>query len=166
MRPPVSHAPHPALSDHPEFAMMLAVTMDRFRVTLEEVREDYWLGRGWRALAGDPSLAGHVARVGVGKVLLTGPEFAPAPGGAGDRARLERRVTSRLQLDTGHTAEALLMAFEWAEGAVTVGDGCMRSLLSQTVSDDARWMDLGPYAVDLGPVVVPVAYAIGSVVAA
>lgn len=161
-----SRAPHPALSEHPEFAAMLAVTLGRFHCTLAEIREDYWLGRAWRALAGDPFLHGRVARTGLGNVLITGPRFGPAPADTKECARWRRHVLTRLEVDTAHTADSLGMAVRFADERVDTAEGCMLSLLAQTVAGDERWVDLDRYADDLAPVLVPVAFAIERVVAA
>ena len=160
-----SRAPHPSLSEHPEFAVMLAVTLGRFHCTLAEVREDYWLGRAWRALAGDPSLHRRVARTGLGNVLITGPHFGPAPA-TKECARWRRYVLRRLEADTLHTAYSLGMSVRFADEQVDVAEGCMLSLLAQTVSGEERWDDLDRYADDLAPVLVPVAFAVERVVAA
>jgi len=162
----VSRAPHPALSDHPEFAAMLAVTLQRFHCTLAEIREDYWLGRAWRALSGDPDLRGRVARVGLGNVLLTGEAFAEAPIRVRDRAELRQRAIARLVADTAHTAERLGISVSFADEPILVAEGCVMSILAQTVSGDARWADLGAYRDDLSPVIVPVAMSAGAIVAA
>jgi hypothetical protein len=162
----VSRAPHPALSEHPEFALMLAATLDRYHCTLAEVREDYWLGRAWRALAGDPLLHGRVARLGVGSALVTGPHFGPVAGRADESDRWQRHVHQRLVVDTAHSADQLGIAVRLAEDPVEIAQGCLLSLIAQTIMGDLRWLDLEPYADDLAPVVVPVAYAVGRVVAA
>lgn len=161
-----SRAPHPALSEHPEFAMMLAVTLGRYHCTLAEIRQDYWLGRAWRALAGDPELHGRVARTGLGNVLITGPRFGPAPSAGRECVRWQRHVLARLEIDTQHSADSLDMAVRFANDRVDVADGCMLSLLAQSVAGDARWDDLDRYADDLAPVLVPVAFAVERVVAA
>lgn len=153
----VSLAPRPALSDHPAFALMLLAALDRFRCTLGEVREDYWLNRAWRALAGDPQLAGRVARVGMGSVLITGAGYGPAPGSRAERAEARLHVLERLQVDTGHAPDQLGMAVVFAEEAVEVAQGRMHSLLAQAVQGDARFEGLGSYVDDLLPVAVPVA---------
>lgn len=160
------HGPRPSLAEHPAFSLMLAAALERFHCTLGEVRDDYWLGRAWRALAGDPALRGRVARVGVGSVLLTGPGFGAAPASLRERARWRRHVQERLAADTGHTPDSLGMAVRFAEGPVEVAEGCVRSLLAQTVAGDPRWDDLASYAADLEAVVVPVAYSAERVVAA
>lgn len=162
----VSRAPRPALSDHPEFAVMLALTLQRYHCTLAEIREDYWLGRAWRALAGDPELQGRVARVGVCNVLLMGDAFSEAPTVLRDRAALRRHALARLSADTAHTADRLGIRIEFADQPVVVAEGCVRSLLAQTVAGDSRWMDLSLYRDDLTPVVVPVAMSAGAIVAA
>lgn len=161
-----SRAPHPALSEHPEFALMLAATLDRYHCTLAEIREDYWLGRAWRALAGDPALHGRVARFGVGSVLVTGPHFGPIAARAAQCDRWQRHVHDRLAADTAHTADQLGIGVRLAEGPIEIAEGCLLSLIAQTVVDNPRWLDLDAYADDLAPVVVPVAYAVGRVVAA
>ena len=166
MSPLTPRAPNPALAEHPEFALMLLATLERFHCTLAEVREDYWLGRAWRALTGDPALSGRVARVGVGGALIAGPGFGPAPQSHTERALLELRVADRLVVDTGHIAESLGIAVQFAEGPVKVAEGCVLSLLAQTVAYDARWHDLPLYAGDLSPVIVPVAYSVAASAAA
>lgn len=162
----MSCAPQPALAEHPEFALMLARTLERFHCTLAEVREDYWTGRAWRALTHDRSLAGRVARVGVSGILVTGAEYGPVPQGPRDRDRWLMRVMSRLVVDTGRTAEALGLEVRFAENPVLVAPGSMLSLIAQTVAGDPRWKDLTPYAADLSPVLVPVACSAEAVVAA
>ena len=152
----VSRAPRPALSEHPEFAMMLAFTLERYRCTLAEIKEDYWLGRAWRALANDPELDGRVARVGVGHVLVTGPHGSSISNGR-ERMRLRQSVLNRLEVDTGHTGYELGLSVRFADAPVEVAQGSILSLLSQTVAGDARWHDLTPYAADLSPVMLPVA---------
>jgi hypothetical protein len=161
-----SRAPQPALSEHPEFAVMLAVTLGRYHCTLAEIREDYWLGRAWRALAGDPVLHGRVARTGLGNVLITGPRFAAAPASTRECARWRRQVLRRLETDTVHSADRLGMTVRFAEERVDIAEGCMLSLLAQTVVGDERWADLDRYADDLAPVLVPVAFSVERVVAA
>lgn len=161
-----SRAPHPALSDHPEFAIMLAVTLDRYHCTLAELRQDYWLGRAWRALVGDPVLAGRVARLGLGHILLTGPGHTPLRMGPRDREGLRSYALERLMADTAHTAEQLDLAIEFADRRVEVADGCVLSILAQTIVGDPRWQDLRAYGGDLAPIVVPVAMASGATVAA
>ncbi len=167
MIPPLfSHAPRPALPEHPEFALMLAVALERYRCTLGEVREDYWLGRVWRALSGDPALQGRVARAGVSTVLLTGPDHGPAPADGRDRARWSLYVQDRIEADTGRTADALGVTVRWAERPVTVISAACTPLLAQTALADARWTNLGPYAGDLSAIQVPVAEAAEHTVAA
>ncbi len=162
----VSRAPRPALSEHPEFAMMVAVALERFHCTLGEIREDYWLGRLWRALAGDPALAGRVARSGVAVVLLTGPRFGPGPDSALARELWRRYALERIRADTGHTADALGVALQWASQPVRARSAPVLSLLAQALLDDARWGDLTAYAGDLSAVDVPVADLAEGVVAA
>ena len=162
----VSRAPRPALSDHPEFPVMLAVTLQRFHCTLAEIREDYWLGRAWRALAGDPELKGRVARIGVGNVLLTGEEFAAASGRVRERAELRKYVLSRLIADTSHSAERLGIVVGFADEPIAVAEGCVISILAQTVAGDSRWADLSAYRSDLSPIIVPVAMTASATVAA
>lgn len=161
-----SCAPQPALAEHPEFALMLACTLERFHCTLAEVREDYWIGRAWRALTSDHMLSSRVARVGVGNILLTGSAFGSAPMSARDRDRWQMRVLSRLVVDTGRTAEALGLEVRFAEAPVQIARGSMLSLISQTVAGDSRWQDLSRFAADLSPVDVPVACSAESVAAA
>lgn len=162
----ISRAPRPALTDHPAFAFMVTATLERFHCTLGEVREDYWLGRAWRALTGDPVLAGRVARVGVGSVLITGPGYGPAPASGRELASWRLHVLERIVVDTGHSAEGLGMAVGFAEVQLAVEQGCMLSLLAQTVAGDQRWGDLAPYAGDLSPVSVPVSHPAEGIVAA
>jgi len=161
-----SCAPHPALADHPEFPFMLACTLERFRCTVAEVREDYWLGRAWRALSGDHALSSRVARVGFGNVLLTGPEFGPALPGARERERWRKRVMERLMVDTGRSAEALGLEIRFAEEPIEITEGSMHSLIAQTVLGDNRWHDLSPLQADLLPVHLPVACSAETIVAA
>ena len=162
----VSRAPRPALSDHPEFPVMLAVTLQRYHCTLAEIREDYWLGRAWRALAGDPELKGRVARIGVGNVLLTGEDFSPASGRVRERAELRKYVLARLIADTAHTAGRLGLVVGFADEPVLVAEGCVMSILAQTVSGDSRWADLPAYRADMSPIIVPVAMTADAIVAA
>lgn len=152
-----SRAPRPALSDHPEFAMMLAVTLERLRCTLGEVREEYWLGRVWRALAGDPALKGRVARLGVGTILVTGPTYGVAPASAKERERWRLRVEMRVEADTGRRVRALGLHIRSGQGPVAIAVAAVVPLLAQAVAGDARWGDLSAYAPDLAPVFVPVA---------
>ncbi|HEY2805846.1 MAG TPA: hypothetical protein VGI92_08310 [Gemmatimonadales bacterium] len=153
------------LVEHPEFPLMLARTLDRFHCTLAEVREDYWLGRAWRALGSDAALEGRIARLGVSHILITGPDFSPAPSGR-ERARWHHRVRERLAAHTAHTTEALGMEIRFAEAPVEVAQGCMLSLLAQVIGGDERFLPLTEYADDLAPVVLPVAYSSEAVVAA
>jgi hypothetical protein len=161
-----SCAPQPALAEHPEFALMLAATLDRFHCTLAEVREDYWVGRAWRALTSDHNLATRVARNGVCGILVTGPDFGPAPMSARDRDRWQMRVLSRLVVDTGRSADSLGLEVRFSEAPVEVTNGSILSLISQAVAGDPRWQDLRPYAADLSPVQIPVACSAESFVAA
>lgn len=152
-----SRAPRPALSEHPGFALMLTVALERFHCTLAEIREDYWLGRIWRALAGDPVLAGRVARRGVTTVLLTGPECGPPPRQARERERWERHVAARIAADTGRPLEAWELLVRWSQAPIEVQPASVRSLLAQALEGDQRWGDLARYAADLAPVTFPVA---------
>ncbi|MDP3773841.1 MAG: hypothetical protein Q8Q85_06185 [Gemmatimonadales bacterium] len=161
-----SRAPSPPLAEHPEFAVMLVVTLEHFHCTLGEVREDYWLGRVWRALTGDPVLAGRVARAGVSNVLLTGAEHGAPPAGLKERERLILHAHDRIAADTGRQMDSLGVALRWSEGPVTVTTAPVLSLLAQVVVDDPRWKDLEWYVGDLGAVQVPVAYTAEAVVAA
>jgi hypothetical protein len=161
-----SCAPHPALAEHPEFALMLARTLERYHCTLAEVREDYWISRAWRALTADRSLSTRVARTGLCNILVTGPNYGSAPMSARDRDRWQMRVLSRLVVDTGRTAEALGLEVRFAETPVEIAGGSILSLISQTVAGDPRWQDLTPYAADLSPVQVPVACSAEAFVAA
>ena len=146
--------------------MMLATVLERYHCTLTEVREDYWLARAWRALAGDPELEGRVARVGPGHVLITGPGFTPASASARERTRWAASVDARVAVDTGRTTDNLGMSVCFAEVPMEVAQGCVRSLLAQTVAGDPRWLDLAPYAEDLAPVLVSVAHLAETIVAA
>jgi hypothetical protein len=161
-----SRAPCPSLAEHPEFPLMLLATLERFHCTLAEVREDYWQGRVWRALAGDPALEGRVARVGVGNVLLTAPGRGPMSADRRERVRWRLHVHERLVADTGRASDVLGVAIECAEERIEVGEACVRSLLAQAIGHDPRWMDLSSYADDLAPVIFPVAYTVAGIVAA
>ena len=158
-------APGRTLVDHPEFPLMLARTLDRFHCTLPEVREDYWLGRAWRALAVDDALRGRVARLGISQVLITGPGFTASATGR-ERQRWLERVRERVRVDTSHTLEALGLEVRFAEAPVEVAQGCILSLLAQTVAGDDRWDDIRAYAGDLTAVIMPVVYSMETVVAA
>jgi hypothetical protein len=160
-----SRAPRPALSEHPEFPMMLALTLGRFHCTLGEIREDYWHSRIWRALSDDPELEGRVARLGLNTVLLMGPGGTPPPTNGRERDRRERYVRCRIAADTRRLPEGWGLSVRWAEGPVMVQTMTARSLLAQAVSDDPRWMNLADYAADLSPVLVPACSA-ESVIAA
>jgi len=138
---------------------MLVCTLEHFRCTLAEVRQDYWLNRAWRALAGDPAIRGVVARYGIGNILIHGPVGR-------DRDEYKQMVADRILVDTQHTIESLDLSIEFAESRVTVGEGCMLSLLAQTVVQQGHWHDLPRYAADLSPVIVPVAQAVDIVAAA
>lgn len=162
----MSRAPRPALAQHPEFALMVAFTLERYHCTLAEIREDYWLGRAWRALAGDPVLRKRVARFGVGNILVTGPDFGAAAPSGRERSRLRQLIEERLAVDTGRSADALGLSIQFAEQPVATAQGCTLSLIAQTVAGDERWDDLSRYADDLLPVVVPVAFSTESIVAA
>jgi len=156
----ISRAPRPPLSEHPAFALMLLATLERFRCTMGEVREDYWLNRAWRALSGDPELAGRVARFGMGSAMVTGGDFAAASTDRAERARWRLRVLERLQVDTGHAPDQLGMALVFAEDPIGVAPGRMHSLLAQAIEGDPRFDGLGAYADDLAPVIVPVASSV------
>ena len=162
----VSLAPRPALAEHPAFLLMLQATLDRFHCTVGEVREDYWLGRAWRALTADPVLRDHVVRVATGSILVTGLRHGPAPLARRERALWRMRIQQRLLVDTGRTADQLGIAVVYAESAVGVTEGRMHSLLAQVVASDPRWDGLGPFAEDLAPVMVPVAAGAAAVAAA
>ena len=161
-----SRAPRPALAEHPAFAMMLQATLERYHCTLGEVREDYWLGRAWRALAGDVMLGGRVARFGVGSVLVTGPGFTAVPSRTRERDHWRLHVQERLLADTGRTPNGLGMVVRYAARDLVIAEACVRSLLAQTVVGNPRWDDLDAYAADLSVVVTPVACAAEGVVAA
>jgi hypothetical protein len=158
--------PRPALADHPEFAMMLAVALERFHCTLGEVREDYWNGRLWRALTQDPVLKGRVARGGVATVLLIGPDGGPPPGSEAERERWRLYTEERIIADLGRSALELEVGIKWAEGRLTVTTATVKSIIAQAVEGDPRWHDLGRYAGDLSAVVIPVASAVGAGIAA
>jgi len=151
--------PRPALAEHPAFMLMLLATLERLHCTLGEVREDYWLVRAWRAIGADPMLSGRVARVGLGHALVTGPAYGPAPAGAQERARWQRRLEQRVQAETGHRLDELGVEVRWAEAPVQVRPAAVRSLLAKAVEGDPRWEDLTRYASDLTPVTVPVVLA-------
>jgi hypothetical protein len=161
-------APHaaPALHQHPEFPLMLLAALERFRCTLADVREDYWLLRTWRALAADPALAGRVARVGIGDVLLTAPGYGAMPADRRLRAHWCLHVHERLAVECGRATDLLRIGIGFAEEPVEVGEACVRSLLAQALVEDARWTDLGRYVLELDPVIVPVAYLIRGIQAA
>jgi len=152
-----SLAPHPALPDHPEFALMVQVALERFGCDIAELREDYWLGRAWRALAGDPTLKGRVARVGMADVLIMGPRQGPAPADAGERGVWRLHVEERIQADTGHPARDLGMGVRFAEQPVDRAYGRFVSLLARAIRGDRRWSDLERYEEDLAAVLVPLA---------
>lgn len=160
------NAPRPCLNEHPGFMVMLLVAIERFHCTLGEVKEDYWLNRAWRALTGDPLLAGRVARVATGSVLICGEGFGAAPEAREEQAMWRMRVQQRLLADTGRTAEELGMAIVFATAPVTVTEGLMRSLLAQVVETDPRFDGMGRYEGDLAPVAVWVAQAADAVAAA
>jgi hypothetical protein len=162
----VSRAPRPVLAEHPAFLLMLQATMERFHCTLGEVREDYWLGRAWRALTGDPVLRPRVVRVATGSVLVTGISHGPAPVSRRERGTWRMHIQQRLLVDTGHTADQLGVAIVYAEAAVGIAEGRMHSLLAQAIAGDPRWDGLGPFAEDLAPVLVPVASSVAAVAAA
>jgi hypothetical protein len=159
-------APRPTLADHPAFALMLLAALEKFRCTLGEVREDYWLGRMWRALSLDPALEGRVARLGLDTILVTGPGYGPAPSGAWERERWRLHVQTRIEVDTARTPDAFGMRVRCAQRAVAVTVMPVTSLLAQTVVGDPRWEDLTAYRFDLAPVFVPVAQIVEGVVAA
>jgi hypothetical protein len=161
-----SRAPRPALSEHPAFPLMLVFALERFRCTLGEVREDYWLGRVWRALSGDPELAGRVARIGTGSVVITGQGFGAPPSDAREREAWRRYVERRVVADTGRPPLDWGVALGWSERPIEVKSVAVVSLLAQAVAGDERWGDLAPYARDLAPVIVPVACTVEGVVAA
>jgi hypothetical protein len=145
---------------------MVMCTLERYHCTIAEVREDYWLGRAWRALAYDPDLVTRVARVGVGNILITGPHFGAASPSGRERSHWRKRVIERLAIDTGRSADTLGLAVQFAEEPVGTAQGCILSLIAQTVLSSNRWDDLARYADDLQPVVVPVAFSTESIVAA
>jgi len=157
-----SRAPRPVLSDHPEFALMLLATLQHFRCTLGEVREDYWMGRVWRALTGDPALQGRVARQGVSTILLTGAGYDVPPASAKERDRWRLHVQQRVAADTGRSLRALGILLQWATGPVVVQRARVVSLIAQAVDRGPRWGDLAAWVGDLAPVVVPVVVAVGT----
>lgn len=163
---PVLASDAPTLPDHPEFVLMVQAALRRFHCTIGELREDYWLGRAWRALLADPALQGRIARIGIADVLLLGPRHGPATAEPAERAAWARRVESRVRADTAHEARALGIGVRFADGPVDVAHGCLISLLAQAVRGDPRWVEIDRYAADLSPVLLPVAYAVGEVVAA
>ncbi len=152
-----SLAPHPALPDHPEFPLMIQVALERFGCTIAELREDYWLGRAWRSLVGDPTLKGRVARVGMADVLVMGPRQGPAPVDGTERMAWRMQVEERIMLDTGHAAADLGITVWFAEEPVDLAYGRFVSLLARAIRGDRRWKDLDRYEDDLSAVLVPVA---------
>jgi hypothetical protein len=149
--------PRPAIADHPAFPLMLLRTLERFHCSLAVVREDYWRVRVWRALTADDELAGRVARLGVGTVLMTGQDFGPAPASARERAHWRLRVEDRIAADTGRMADMLDVGLQWAETPVRVVHAPVTSLIAQTIGGGTCWDDLARYTADLAPVRVPVA---------
>jgi hypothetical protein len=158
--------PRPAIADHPAFPLMLLRTLERFHCSLAVVREDYWRVRVWRALTADAELAGRVARLGVGTVLLTGADYGRAPETARERAWWRLRVEDRIAADTGRMADVLDVGFQWAETAVRVVHAPVTSLIAQTVTGGTCWDDLPRYAADLAAVRVPVAQFVARSIAA
>ncbi len=152
-----SLAPHPALPDHPEFPMMIQVALERFGCTIAELREDYWLGRAWRSLMGDPTLQGRVARVGMADVLVMGPRQGPAPLDGTERMAWRMQVEERIMTDTLHAAGDLGMSVRFASDPVDLAYGRFVSLLARAVRGDRRWHDLDRYEDDLTAVLIPLA---------
>lgn len=146
---------------------MVTAALERYHCTIGELREDYWLNRAWRALVSDASLKERVARAGVADVLVLSPGGGAAPTHPAERAKLACRIVERIVTDTAHDPARLGVTLQFAEGAVQLGEGCVASLLAQTVrADPTRWADLGPYAADLEPVIIPVAFAAAQTAAA
>jgi hypothetical protein len=154
------------LPEHPEFIFMVQAALDRFHCTIGELREDYWLGRAWRALMADAAVQGRVARAGIADVLVLGPQRGPAPDHPAERAAWARRIVERIIADTAHDPRLLGVTLRFAEEPVEVAEGCVVSLLAQAVRVHPRWQNLGPWAADVEPVVIPVAYTASGVVAA
>ncbi len=152
-----SLAPHPALPEHPEFPFMVQAALERFGGTIAELREDYWWGRAWRALAGDPELKGRVARIGLADVLVMGPRHSAAPTDGTERMAWRMQIEERIMTDTGHAAADLGITVWFAEEPVELAFGRFVSLLARTVRGDRRWKDLDRYQDDLAAVLVPVA---------
>lgn len=167
MRPSaVPSGPGTTLPEHPEFIFMVQAALSRFHCTIGELREDYWLGRAWRALMADMALSGRVARAGIADVLVLGPRRGSAPTHPAERAAWARRIVERIVADTAHEPRLLGVNLRFAEEPVEIAEGCVVSLLAQVVRSDPRWQDLGRYAADLDPVVIPVACARSDVAAA
>jgi hypothetical protein len=165
--PLVPRAPRPALPDHPEFPFMVTAALQRYHCTIGELREDYWLNRAWRALMADAALKDRVARAGIAGVLVVSPGGGAAPTHPAERARLACQIVERIVADTAHDPARLGVTLQFAEAAVQLGEGCVASLLAQTVrADPTRWADLGRYADDLEPVIIPVALAAAHTAAA
>lgn len=141
---------------------MLLATLQHFRCTLGEVREDYWMGRVWRALTGDPALQGRVARQGVSTILLTGAGYDVPPASAKERDRWRLHVEERVVADTGRSLRALGILVQWATGPVVVQRARVVSLIAQAVDRGPRWGDLTAWVGDLAPVVAPVVVAVGT----
>lgn len=139
---------------------MVTAALQRYHCTIGELREDYWLNRAWRALVGDAALQARVARAGIADVLVLSPGGGAAPTHPAERARLARRIVERIVADTAHDPARLGVTLLFAESTVQLAEGCVTSLLAQTIhADPTRWTDLGRYAADLEPVILPVAFA-------
>ncbi len=152
-----SLAPRPALPDHPEFPFMVQAALERWSCTIAELREDYWLGRAWRALVGDPTLKGRVARVGLADVLVMGPRQGPAPTDGTERMAWRMQIEERIMADTGHAAADLGITVRFAGEPVDLAYGRFLSLLARAARGDHRWKDLDAYEDDLSAVLVPLA---------
>lgn len=152
-----SLAPRPALPDHPEFPFMVQAALERWSCTIAELREDYWMGRAWRALVADPGLKGRVARVGLADVLVMGPRHGAAPADGTERTAWRMQIEERIMADTGHAAADLGITVRFAGEPVDLAYGRFLSLLARAVRGDRRWKDLEPYEDDLSAVLVPLA---------
>lgn len=152
-----SLAPRPALPDHPEFPLMVQAALERWSCTIAELREDYWLGRAWRALAEDPTLKGRVARVGLADVLVMGPRHGPAPTDGTERMAWRMQIEERVMADTGHAAADLGIGVRFASASVDLAYGRFVSLIARAVRGDRRWSDLDRYEDDLSAVLMPLA---------